>query len=1055
MTRAFIQPRATARLQFHAGFTLDNATALVDYFADLGVSHIYASPLTRARPGSRHGYDGVDPSIINPELGGEAALERLVRALRERQMGLILDIVPNHMAVSDANPWWCSVLEWGISSPYADYFDIRWHSGNPLLDGRLLAPFLGRDYAQVLQDGELKLNFDAVRGTFSVAYVDNHFPLTPPSYADILQGSDDACLDQLAVRFAALQGQRQAPDRAVALCAELVQFCGSSANLQRVHQAIAAFEPTAGRSDGRMHALLERQHYRLASWRTAADEINWRRFFDINELICLRIESHEVFEATHAKIFDLVGRRLIDGLRIDHVDGLADPRSYCRKLRRRIDALTCQATEGNRLPIYVEKILGNGEALAPDWNIDGTTGYEFMNQISLQQHEAQGAVPLQRLWTNATGRTADFRQEVYDARRLVLTHSLTADVEMVVQGLMELARSNIKTRDLTLNDIRRVLLELIASFSVYRTYAAGCGRSEQDEKYFQQAILAASNRLPPADCAILGHLDRWLGGEKLKQVPPGSERSRRQRVLRRFQQLTSPAAAKAVEDTAFYRYGVLLSRNDVGFDPQHFCAPIVAFHQANIIRGLDYPLSLLTTATHDHKRGEDTRARMAVISERATWYIDKVRYWQQLAAPLRRLLKGVSAPSPADELILYQTLLASWPLALDSADRDGLQAYYDRLVGWQQKALREAKLISSWNAPDNAYEGACREFLYALLLNPAHQMLRDEIAEAASTLAPAGALNSLAQCLLRLTVPGVPDLYQGAEFWDFSLVDPDNRRPVDYAARQSALKHPPPVGQWLDNWRDGRIKQWLIADVLNWRGKHPAVFRHGNYQPLETSGDQAGNVCAFAREEDGGQAIIVVVPLRVAPLLGDCPQPLVPAERWGNTRVVLPPHMQDQPLENLLSGAAVQLREGRIAVGELLAHFPVSVICAQLFDSKQKGEITMNSDEQRTRELAYQIWESEGRPEGQTEKHWDMARKLARSEETADLTPLPQEQPPTKPERTRKAPAMNDTQAEKPALLGKPTARRKKAAADVVATSPGKAKAATKAPAPRSKTPKT
>lgn len=934
MTRAFIKPRATARLQFHAGFTLDDATALVNYFADLGVSHIYASPLTRSRPGSLHGYDVIDPSVINPELGGEAALESLVRALRERQMGLILDIVPNHMAVSDANPWWRSVLEWGISSPYADYFDIRWHSRNPLLDGRLLAPFLGRDYAQVLHDGELKLNFDALSGTFSVAYFDNHFPLTPPSYSDILHSSDDARLNQLAVRFAALEGYRHAPDRAGELCTELAHLCGSSANLDLVHQAMAAFEPNEGRSDGRMHELLERQHYRLANWRTAADEINWRRFFDINELVCLRIESHEVFEAAHAKIFDLVGRGLIDGLRIDHVDGLADPRGYCRKLRRRIDTLTSHATQGSRFPIYVEKILGDGEVLAEDWDTDGTTGYEFMNQISLQQHEAEGAAPLQRLWASETGRTTDFLQEAYDARRLVLTHSLAADFESVAQGLMGLARSNIKTRDLTLNGIRRVLLELIANYTVYRTYAASCGRSEQDRKYFQQAMLAASNRLPPADRAILEHLDRWLGGEKLKEVPPGSERRLRQRVLRRFHQLTSPTAAKAVEDTAFYRYGVLLSRNDVGFDPQHFCAPIVEFHRANVIRGLDYPLSLLTTATHDHKRGEDTRARMAVISERAAWYIDKVRHWQQLAAPLRSVLAGISAPSPADELMLYQTLLASWPLGLASADHDGLQAYYDRLVGWQQKALREAKLISSWNAPDSAYERACRKFLCALLLNPEHQMLRSEIAEAAGTLAPAGALNSLAQCMLRLTVPGVPDLYQGAEFWDYSLVDPDNRRPVDYAARQSALKDQPPVGQLLDNWRDGRIKQWLIAEVLNWRREHPAVFRQGNYQPLETSGDQAGKLCAFAREYEG-QAIIVVVPLRVAPLLGDTPQPLVPAERWGNTRVVLPPHMQDWALENLLSGEAVQFREGRIAASEVLAHFPVGFICVQPSNPKQ------------------------------------------------------------------------------------------------------------------------
>lgn len=923
--QGLIEPRATARLQFHTGFTLDDATALVGYFADLGISHLYASPLTRARKGSLHGYDVVDPTAINPELGGEAALERLVYALRERQMGLILDIVPNHMAVSDANPWWHSVLEWGVSSPYADFFDINWYSGDPLLEGRVLAPFLGRDYALVLGEGELELDFDPLSGHFSVNYFDNRFPLTPPSYADILHRTDDHRLNELAVRFAALEGYRHGPERAAELCRELVQLCSDNANLERVQQAIASYVPTPGRSDGRLHALLERQHYRLANWRTAADEINWRRFFDINELVCLRIESHEVFEASHQKIFELVERGWVDGLRIDHIDGLADPRGYCRKLRRRVEGLASHAMQGQRFPIYVEKILGDGEVLPADWNVDGTTGYEFMNQVSLHQHDAEGAAPLQRLWASETGRPTDFLQEVYDARRLVLTHSLAADFETVVQGLMSLARTDLNTRDLTLNGIRRVLLELIANFQVYRTYASACGRSEQDRKYFQQAVLAASDRLPPADAAILRVLDRWLGGETLRAVPAGSVRRLRQRVLRRFHQLTSPAAAKAVEDTAFYRSGVLLSRNDVGSDPEHFGAPLVGFHRDNLIRGLDFPRSLLTTATHDHKRGEDTRARMAVISERPKWYVDKVQGWQRMAAPLRTLLAEVSAPSPADEMMLYQTLLGSWPLELESTDRAGLQTYCDRLLQWQEKALREAKLVSSWSAPASSYEAACRNFLSGLLLSPEHQPLREDIAEAAASLAPAGALKSLAQCLLRLTVPGVPDLYQGTEFWDFSLVDPDNRRPVDYAARRAALTRQEPPGHLLSTWRDGRVKQWLITTVLDWRRQRPDIFRRGNYQPLETAGEHAGRLCAFAREH-GGEAVIVVVPLLATPMLGDADEPLVPAREWANTRVLLPPHMKERALANQLSGEAVQVREGRIAVSEVLARFPVGFI---------------------------------------------------------------------------------------------------------------------------------
>lgn len=919
-----IEPRATARLQFHAGFTLDDATALVDYFARLGVSHLYASPLTRSRPGSRHGYDVVDPTGINPELGGEAALERLVAALRANDMGLILDIVPNHMAVSDANPWWRSVLEWGQFSPYADYFDIDWAVEDPLLHGRVLAPFLGRDYAQVLEDGELQLDFDAAQGGFSISYFDNHFPLSPASYADILHCSDDHQLNQLAVRFAALEGNRLGPNKAPALQRELARLCAAADCRQRVVQAMAAFDVAAVGTTGPMHALLECQHYRLANWRTAADEINWRRFFDINELICLRVESHPVFEATHTKIFDLVERGLIDGLRIDHIDGLADPRAYCRKLRRRIAAL--RGTEiGHRFPIYVEKILGGDETLPADWQVDGSTGYEFMNQISLQQHAAEGEAPLQRFWVAETGRPADFLQEVHDARHQVLTHSLAADFETVARGLMGLARAETATRDMTFNGIRRALMALIAHFTVYRTYAAACGRSQQDQHYFQQAVDAASRQLSPADVAILHQLDRWLGGEPLRQVVPGPERQRRQSLLRRFHQLTSPAAAKAVEDTAFYRSGVLLSRNDVGFDPEHFSAPQRAFHSANANRSRDYPRNLLATATHDHKRGEDTRARMAVISERTAWYIDRVRHWQQLAAPLRRVVGDIHAPSPADELMLFQTLLASWPLNLESNDRDGVQAYHDRVAGWQEKALREAKLISSWSAPNLEYETACRDFLSGLLLDDQYGSLRAAIADAAHALAPAGALNSLAQCLLRLSAPGVPDLYQGTEFWDFSLVDPDNRSPVDYATRSTALTSSCCARERLAGWRDGRIKQWLLARVLGWRKAHPTLFSHGRYLALETCGTHAQQVCAFAREQDG-HAVLIVVPSRAAHLLGDADLPWVPAEHWGDTAVLLPDHLQGRTLGNILAGEPVRMNGDRIAVSALLAHLPVGFI---------------------------------------------------------------------------------------------------------------------------------
>eukprot|EP01132_Coremiostelium_polycephalum_P018097 gene18097-21594_t len=534
--------RATQRLQFHKGFTLDDAVPLVPYFAELGISHLYASPLLSARAGSMHGYDVVDPTTVNPELGGEPALRRLVAALREHDMG-----------------------------PYSEFFDIQWHSPDPLLKGQLLMPFLGSDYGEALQSGALPLRFDPQHSSFYVEHYEHRFPICPREYGELVP------VKSLADRFSSLAYQPDAYPQAAALKQELIEAARDPETLKAIEANLDLYDARHPEGFARLHHLLEQQSYRLASWRTAADDINWRRFFDVNELGGLRVERSAVFEATHGKIFQLISEGLIDGLRIDHIDGLADPRGYCRKLRRRVDSLA----SGRHLPIFVEKILGEGETLREDWRVDGTTGYEFMNQLSLLQHDPKGFEPLAELWTRHTERPSSFIEEAWLARQQILNGSLAGDFESVAQALLQVARDDVMSRDLTLGAIRRALQELIVHFPVYRTYISARGRSELDDVFFLQALAGARSTLSEGDWPVLDYLEKWLGGQPWRDRPLGRKRKPLKHACVRFQQLTSPAAAKAVEDTAFYRSGVLLSRNDVGFSTEQFSAPLEDFHAVN------------------------------------------------------------------------------------------------------------------------------------------------------------------------------------------------------------------------------------------------------------------------------------------------------------------------------------------------------------------------------------------------------------------------------------------------------------------------------------------
>ncbi|MEF9386967.1 malto-oligosyltrehalose synthase [Ralstonia solanacearum species complex bacterium KE056] len=928
-------PRATLRLQLHRAFTFDHARALLDDIAALGISHLYVSPITTAQPGSMHGYDVVDPTRVNPELGGEDALGRLVAALHARGMGLIVDLVPNHMAVGGAhNAWWLDVLENGPASAWAHAFDIQWQPPQPALHGKVLAPFLGEPYDAALQGGRLTLHYDPGAARLAIAYHDHRFPIALADYAGILRGAGtsgerdtDAALDAVADRFAALQSTRALHARrehADAARTALRDFAATDAGRACIDRAVAALNA----APEPLHALMARQSWQLAHWHCANDEINWRRFFDIGSLAGLSVERADVFEATHALIFRLYRQGWIDGVRIDHVDGLVDPAGYCRALRQRLAAEDAHRPADRRLGrpwIVVEKILAADEPMRTGWDVDGTSGYDFMNQVGALLHDAAGEATLTQAWLDWTGRPAaeaHFRATALAARRRILHEHFAAELDAAAWALHAVAQQQRDAHDVTWHAIRRALAELVVHLSVYRTYADAHGRDAQDTAIVRRAIHDTMPHLRRIDQPLLARLDAWLGGE-----PAGHDRLR-QLALRRAQQLSSPVAAKAVEDTACYRYGRLLSRNEVGADPGAFALDAATFHQAMAARARLWPHAMLATATHDHKRGEDVRARLAVLSERPAHWLAAALPWRAAHAHWVRTLPEGPAPAPDAQWMLYQTLVGAWPPGLDWHDADGVRAFAERIAQWQHKALREAKLRTDWLAPDLDYEQACHDFVFTLLTGEAASTFLPSLAACVRTIAPAGAVNGLAQLLLRVTVPGIPDLYQGTDLWDTSLVDPDNRRPVDFAVRHRSLRalqaNPQhSLAPLLAHWTDGRIKQAVLARALGVRAAMPEVFAAGRYLPLALSGSGGAHALAFAREHAGHWAV-AIVPLHAAALLGHAAMPAFPAGAWRDTTVCLPAPLASMPLHSVFDGQT--LCGARLALGQALGALPVALL---------------------------------------------------------------------------------------------------------------------------------
>lgn len=759
-------PRATYRFQFHKDFPFDRAEGLLPYLDRLGVSHVYASPITTAAVGSMHGYDVIDPTRINPELGGEEAFRALSQAARRLGMGVIIDIVPNHMGVAGGgNAWWNDVLTRGEANRYARFFDIDWSR-------KLVLPILGDPLAKVLADGQIAVERRDGRAEI-VAYGEHRLPVRD-------------------------EDQDRAEDVPVA-------------------------------------ELLDRQHYRLASWRVANDELNWRRFFTINDLAGLRVEDDDVFEESHALYFRLYEEGLIDGVRIDHVDGLTDPIGYCRKLRARFNAIP--RNDGNRAYIVVEKILAADEPMGQDWGVDGTSGYDFMEEVSALIHAPEGTRPLAELWAQLSGRSPHFAPEELQARQDLLAWQFAGQFDQCVAAFAALTTSAEALEGaITTPMLRRAIERLLWVFPVYRTYGPDAPAS--DAAIREQARRRVDPLLPPSESFVADRILAWLAGEG-----PG-DRGLLADAVRRFQQLSAPIAAKAVEDTAFYRHAVLLSRNDVGFDAGRLSMSIAAFHERMKGRAERFPRAMLTTATHDHKRGEDVRARLAVLSAMPDeWRLQVEAWWRQTVG----LAQGVD---PADWYMLIQTLVGAWP------DEGDLGDFSTRIAAWQEKSLREAKLRSSWEAPDTDYEGRCNALAQALIDGEQGKDFREGMTALLRRIASAAEANMLTQVALRYTVPGIPDCYQGTEFADLSLVDPDNRRPVDYPAREAALA-------------DGHCpKQKVIADLLALRRRFPDLFLQSRYTPLPVTGYGRDRVIAFERQH-GDQRLTCIFGLRVNPLIGE------------------------------------------------------------------------------------------------------------------------------------------------------------------------------------------
>jgi (1->4)-alpha-D-glucan 1-alpha-D-glucosylmutase len=877
-------PCATYRLQFNREFTFQQAGETLDYLRELGVSDIYASPLFEAGPQSTHGYDTCSFGNINPHLGATEGFERFTRAIRERGLGLLLDLVPNHMSATLSNAWWLDVLENGRESAYARFFDIDWRPNNPALHGKVLLPVLEDHYGKVLESGKLRLVFQD--GKLFIAYYDRNFPVNLAAMAAC--GVDD-------------------PERI------LHDFNGAAGN---------------ARSFDKLDALIQRQNYRLAYWRVAPEEINYRRFFDVTEMVALKMELPEVFRETHALVLQWLAKGHVTGLRIDHPDGLWNPKEYLERLQK-----------DNLRYIVVEKILCGDEQLPTDWPAEGTTGYDFLSRVNGLFVNGTNALAFDKIYCEFIGQEASFPAIVYESRKQVMERSFASELNALAHRLKSIASLTRGGRDFTFSELHRALEEVAASFPVYRTYLTenSGAVSEQDCHVIQSAMKAARERAGvKLEPAVFEFIERVLLAELADELDAAEMKAVRQFAMK-FQQLTGPAMAKGLEDTAFYRFNRLVSLNEVGGEPGKFGVTPAEFHEANSTMAKRWPHTMLATATHDTKRGEDARARIDVLSEMPAEWRKAVARWSTINRDKKTLVDHAPAPDANAEYLFYQTLVSIW-----SCDMKGEvpKTFRERIAAFMLKAAKEAKTHTSWTEPNAAYEKALQDFVERVLAGGDDAFL-NEVRSFAQRVAFFGRFNSLAQTLLKITCPGVADFYQGAELWDLNLVDPDNRRPVDYASRQQLLSElknnfasvEDAGGDFfprlLRDQQAGAVKMFLIWRALNFRGTQRELFESSEYVPLAAMGAQQEHVCAFEREGKG-RTIVTVVPRLVFGLTNGVQTPPIGAEVWKETKLILPRARPGDLFRNVLTREMVpaieQDKSAALELRQVLKSFPVALL---------------------------------------------------------------------------------------------------------------------------------
>jgi (1->4)-alpha-D-glucan 1-alpha-D-glucosylmutase len=982
-------PASTYRLQLHKDFSFRHATAVVPYLAQLGVGACYSSPYLQARPGSMHGYDMVDHTRLNSELGSEADYQAFTDALRSRHMGQVLDFVPNHMGVDPvANRWWRDVLENGLASPYAHYFDIDWDPVKPELKGKVLLPVLGGPYGEVLERGELRLAF--ADGAFVLHYYEQNWPIDPRQYPTVLRHGlerlqaelppEDAHLQEFLSILTQLEHLPPTTESERARCAErqreksvarerLTRLVKEAPRIQQhIETVVQAYNGLPGKPDSfdSLHELLEAQPYRLAYWKTAVHEINYRRFFDINDLGGVRMEEPAVFAATHPLVLRLIREGRVTGLRLDHLDGLFDPVGYLEHLQTAV--LRQWAVEGSEVspafrdtlrswwlaerhkdpagpaarPLYlvIEKILSGNETLPTDWPTHGTSGYDFMNDLNRLFVDPSNMKSMRRVYARFTERETPFAEIVYECKRLICRTSMASELNVLANVLNRISEGDRRLRDFTLSSLRAALFEVVACFPVYRTYVTAAGASDGDRQMIDVALGRAARRNPAMEPSVFDFLRHVLSPQPTPDTSE-AEYQRRLDFAMKFQQYTGPVQAKGVEDTAFYRYNVLLSLNEVGGDPQRFGAPVSQFHEGNRRRRQHWPYAMLATATHDTKRGEDARARLNVLSEIPKEWGRQVSRWARINARHRTLVDGVPAPDRNDEYFFYQALLGAWPAEpAGSVHETAPPDLVQRLGEYIKKALKEAKVHTSWINPHEAYDRAVADFVKKSLTGRRAARFLAEFLPFQQRIARLGMVNSLAQVLLKIVSPGVPDFYQGTELWDLSLVDPDNRRPVDYNLRRQMLEslgpllerpEPQALQDLLEHWDDGRIKLFITTAGLRCRSKLARVFLDGEYLPLEVEGEAADHVVALARRYQKDWVLAVVPRLNSALLTPTQFLPIGPAV-WRNTWLKLPPDLGAVSYRSVFTGATVQPQgqQGNfgIAVAEALHHCPVALLQA-------------------------------------------------------------------------------------------------------------------------------